>query len=269
MVNKSIILNGMVIQQGDYQEALTVFYEVIRVNNGALMFLEDHIRRLNHSLQLANIEKEILVEEVYADLNQLFKVDGIRNQNVKYAIHVEDGLLTCALYYNESFYLGTDTYKKGVSVKLERFEREHPEIKQLTLGMATIRNRLKLDDVYEYLLVDHSDEILEGTKTNVFFVKGNRVITASTAKVLGGITRHHVAALASEYFEFDETELLVDNLDSVDALFLTGTSIGILPVYKVGDYLFDSSANPVVQSLMEQYKIFEQNYIQTHQLTYN
>ena len=100
-------------------------------------------------------------------------------------------------------YLTEETYKKGVPVKTKSFERENPEIKQLTNAMQTIRKQLQLDSVYEYLLVDREGLILEGTKTNVFFVQGSEVITADTHKVLGGITRHHVAALVRGALPFD------------------------------------------------------------------
>lgn len=263
---KSIILNGNIIEQEEYTEDLTAFYEVIRVNNRALMFLEDHIKRLNHSLKMANIDKIITINSVKSDLAKLFKVDGIKNQNVKFSVSVQNERLICALYYRESIYLNEDTYKKGVSVKMKSFEREHPEIKQLTNAMQTIRKQLQLDSVYEYLLVDHEGLILEGTKTNVFFVKGSQVITADTHKVLGGITRHHVADLARVHYDFEESAFAKVNLNQVDAVFLTGTSIGVLPVCKVDDISFNSAINPVVLSLMKAYETCENTYIETHQL---
>ena len=237
---KSIILNGNIIEQEEYTEDLTAFYEVIRVNNQALMFLEDHIKRLNHSLKMANIDKIITINSVKSDLAKLFKVDGIKNQNVKFSVSVQNERLICALYYTE--------------------------IKQLTNAMQTIRKQLQLDSVYEYLLVDHEGLILEGTKTNVFFVKGSQVITADTHKVLGGITRHHVADLARVHYDFEESAFAKVNLNQVDAVFLTGTSIGVLPVCKVDDISFNSAINPVVLSLMKAYETCENTYIETHQL---
>ena len=262
----SIILNGTIIEQEEYTEDLTAFYEIIRVSNRALMFLEDHIKRLNHSLKMANINEIITINTVRADLAKLFKVDGIKNQNVKFSVSIQNEHLLCALYYIESIYLNEETYKNGVPVKTKSFERDNPEVKQLTNAMQTIRKQLALDSVYEYLLVDHEGVVLEGTKTNVFFVKGGQVITAGTHKVLSGITRHHVADLARRNYDFKESAFTKTNLNQIDAVFLTGTSIGILPVCEVDDINFNSANNPVVLSLMNAYENCKNKYIETHQL---
>lgn len=132
--------------------------------------------------------------------------------------------------------------------------------------MQAIRESLLEDDAYEYLLVDHEDTILEGTRTNVFFVKDGRVITADTHKVLGGITRHHVADLARRDYRLLESALPIKDLSQVEAVFLTGTSIGVLPVSRVDDMPYDSACHPVVLSLKEAYEKCAQDYILSHQL---
>ena len=266
MSSNSIVINGHVIKKEDYREDARAYYEVIRVKDRALMFLEDHVKRLNHSLKMAKVDKIITIDAVQSDLAKLFKADGINNQNVKLSVSAGDESLRCVLHYIESFYLAEDTYKKGVPVKTKSFKRDRPEIKQLTNAMQVIRKQLEQDSVYEYLLVDDDGLILEGTKTNVFFVKDSRVITADTHRVLGGITRHHVADLARTHFQFEEAAFAKVNVHQVDAVFLTGTSIGVLPVCKVDDINFHSAENPVVLSLMQAYETCETTYIETHQL---
>ncbi len=262
----SIILNGTPVKQEEYTENLAEFYEIIRVKNRALMFLEDHIRRLNNSLKMANIDQNISMNAVKSSFAKLFAVDGIKNQNVKLSVGVQNERLSCALYYIESVYLNEDIYQQGVLVKTKSFERENPEIKQRTIAMQMIREQLQRDSVYEYLLVDRQGLILEGTKTNVFFVKGSQVITADTRRVLGGIIRQHVAELARLHADLKESPFAKRNLQEAEAIFLTGTSIGILPVCQVDDIIFHSAANPVVLSLMKAYETGVNKYIERHQL---
>lgn len=266
MSSNSIIRNGNVIKKEEYTEDVRAYYEVIRVRDRALMFLEDHVKRLDHSLKKAGVDKTISINTIQSDLAVLFEADGIKNQNVKFSVSVEDGRLCCVLHYVESFYPDEGTYKKGVSVRTKSFEREQPEIKQLTNAMQVIRKQLQQDTVYEYLLVDDEGLILEGTKTNVFFVAGNRVITADTGRVLGGITRHYVADIAKTHFQFEEVPFVKANLQQADAVFLTGTSIGVLPVRRVDEISYSSAENPVVLSLMQAYETCENQYIETHQL---
>lgn len=266
MSQKSIILNGTVIKQDAYTEKPAEFYEVIRVKNQTLLFLEDHIKRLNNSLKMGDINKTFTITAVQSDFAKLFAADSIKNQNVKLSVSIENGHLSRALYYIESKYPEEETYKNGVQVKTQFFERANPEIKQRTDAMQTIRAQLQADTVYEYLLVDREGLILEGTKSNVFFVKGAQVSTAETSKVLGGITRQDVAALARVHSDFKESSFAKADLQGAEAIFLTGTSIGILPVCKVDDISYNSAQNPVVLSLMKAYKTYEETYIKTHQL---
>lgn len=266
MSQKSIILNGKVIRADEYTEKPAEFYEVIRVKDRAVMFLEGHVIRLNNSLKMAGIDKTFSTEAIQSDFTKLFAADTLKNQNVKISVSLENGHLSCALYYIDSKYLKEETYQKGVQVKTQFFERENPEIKQQTNAMQAIRKQLQLDTVYEYLLVDREGFILEGTKSNVFFVKGNQVITADTGRVLGGITRQHVAALAREHSDFVESSFAKADLKEADAVFLTGTSIGILPVCTVDDIGYSSAKNHVVLSLIKAYESWEKSYIETHQL---
>ena len=99
-----------------------------------------------------------------------------------------------------------------------------------------------------------------------FFVKGTQVITADTRRVLGGITRQHVGDLARTHSDFTESSFAKTDLKEAEAVFLTGTSIGILPVCKVDDISFNSANNPVVLSLMKAYETWKNTYIKTHQL---
>lgn len=63
-------------------------------------------------------------------------------------------------------------------------------------------------------------------------------------------------------FELSETCLTVNDLSSIDAVFLTGTSIKVLPVKSVDNYYYESSTNSIVNSIQHEYDNIINQYIQ-------
>jgi branched-chain amino acid aminotransferase len=115
---------------------------------------------------------------------------------------------------------------------------------------------------FEVLLLDHLGKITEGSRSNVFFVAGNKLVTSPSNKVLLGITRQKTIQLAAELnIEVLEREVNFRELKAFEAAFLTGTSPKILPVAKIDAFKFDPK-NEIVKQLMDSYQLMIDNYIQ-------
>jgi len=111
---------------------------------------------------------------------------------------------------------------------------------------ATIRegaNKMIADQkLYEVLLVNRDNLITEGSRSNVFFVKDNVFYTAPASSVLVGVTRKKVieCLYKLEYMLVEEA-VISSEIGNYDAVFLTGTSPGILPVQSIGNQIIDTS----------------------------
>ena len=114
------------------------------------------------------------------------------------------------------------------------------------------------------LLVDRNERITEGSRSNVFFVKGNRFYTAPDSMVLSGVTRKKVMeCLADLEFTIVEEAVFTSEISTFDAVFLTGTSPKVLPVRSIGKQVFNTQLL-VVNELMNQYNHLIDNYIKVH-----
>jgi len=110
-------------------------------------------------------------------------------------------------------------------------------------------------------LVDRDGMITEGSRSNVFFVKGDVFYTAPASMVLEGITRQKVIeCLTKLAFPVVEQAVKGNEIDKFDAAFLTGTSPKVLPVSAVGKQMFDVRNNAILK-LMDIYNQMIQNYI--------
>jgi branched-chain amino acid aminotransferase len=158
-------------------------------------------------------------------------------------------------------YPSANQYKLGISCGLLHAERMNPNAKVFQTEVRKQANRLmETKGFYEVLLVDHEQRITEGSRSNVFFIKGDEIITPPGKQVLLGITRQKTIACANRLnLNVSEAEIHLDALTGFDAAFITGTSPKILPVNEVDGHSFDAN-NKVLRSLMSEYnKIIQED----------
>ncbi|MCS7181439.1 MAG: aminotransferase class IV, partial [bacterium] len=99
-----------------------------------------------------------------------------------------------------------------------------------------------------------SNYISEGSVSNIFFVKEDRVYTPSLeCGCLDGITRKVVFEICEkEKIKIEEGFFKLEFLKEVDEIFFTNTLMGILPVKEINGYFKMKKLN-IVQYLRERY----------------
>ncbi len=172
----------------------TCFYEVMRVMNGNCVFLQDHLNRLQASVSLSGLKYAFHIEEVAAVIRELIRKNGLREGNIRLVLQHKEGhepvLFTYCIPYS---YPSAEQYKQGVPTDLFKIVRNNPNIKQYnSIYQQQVREFIQDKDIYEALLLDDSGCITEGSKSNVFFIRNECVMTAPGEKVLKGITRDKV-----------------------------------------------------------------------------
>lgn len=265
-INEYYINNGIVTaitgkETTDFEISV---YEVFKVVSGIPLFFEDHITRLENSLKYANIN------EYTVDFEKLYKeVLNCCKQNNKYFGNIElriskqkQGSCKCIIGFIAHNYPSPTNYIEGVVVGMMDAERKNPNAK-VKHSKTRIRANafLKEHAVYEVLLENNVGEITEGSRSNVFFITDNKIITAPVKWVLPGITRQYVMK-AIENLQLEMGRELVNSKDLayVDAAFLCGTSIGILPIKSIGNSIFNTQ-NMLLRELMQEFNALVNEYL--------
>jgi len=158
-----------------------------------------------------------------------------------------------------------DAYEAGVRCGVLHAERITPNAKVLETSVRQQANRLIRDEgYYEVLLVDHEGRITEGSRSNVFFIQGDCLVTPPGHEVLLGITRQKTIQLAKNLgMPFREAEVKLEKLNGFQAAFLTGTSPKILPLSQIGDRRLNPQ-NSLMQQLRLEYDELIREYIRTN-----
>jgi branched-chain amino acid aminotransferase len=132
-------------------------------------------------------------------------------------------------------------------------ERRNPQIKAVkTSYRERVRAVREAAGAYEALLVDDKGFISEGTRSNLFFLIDHQLCTPPSDAVLLGVTRQHVMALCQVLaIDVQEKMLHKDDLNRIEAAFITGTTIDILPIGSIGRLQFASVGHPVIQAITQ------------------
>ena len=254
-INKFYLNNGILYPindfiDEDYKEK--IIYEVLRVVNGKPVFLKEHLARMKKSFKLINEKFPYSEDEIEALIIKVIKKNDNAIGNIKVTYNINNGNLK--IYYIMHSYPAQEYYEKGVKVILYYGERENPNLKIVSTGFrAKIAKKLKEAKAHEALLVDRNGFITEGSKSNFFAIKNKKLITAKGEAVLRGITRDKIFKIAEELcVEVEEKEIKATEIQDLDSLFISGTSVAILPISQVDDIKFDVN-NEILRNIMKKY----------------
>ena len=235
-------------------------YEVIRVKEGIPLFLEDHLRRFRSSALSIGIPLTDSDNTLNSRLYQLINKNSAFDQNIKLIWSKDIGLLA---FFTKSFYPPTSYYQTGIKTTLLNLERENPNIKlQREEYQKTVLAKRERTGAYEVLLVDQDDNLTEGSRSNLFIVKEDKLYTSPAKNVLLGIVRSKVVDICRQQkIDIIEQKIPVSELNTIDGAFISGTGNDILPIASINNIELESIKNPIILTIMREYYRLVNQYI--------
>jgi len=248
-LKSSCDFNPLLLQEGKG------VYEIIRIIGQKPLFLEEHIDRFFQSMRLAGIKSELTTRQIQSRLKALIEINQLKNGNIRFqfSIHPHVGPLFLA-WITPSFYPTAEDYTKGISTISLKAERQNPNAKRDNLPVREQANQLiQQHDVFEVLLINKDGFITEGSRSNIFFISDEKIITPPLSKVLPGVTRSKIILLANENgIEVIERLVHLSELGTFNAAFLSGTSIKVLPVNQIDNITF-YTVHPIMERIQHLY----------------
>ena len=232
-------------------------YENIKVRNGIVYFVKQHIERLQKSAKVIGLIYPFTATEIENYLQKLLeklaltKPDASANIKMLLIGGREPELFIMAL---APLYPDRKLYSQGAKTITIEYERFLPKAKTLNMLPSYLNyKKAKEAGCYDALLVSKKRTIIEGTRTNFFTIKGKELFTAPAEEVLEGVTRQTVIATAQKHgFVVHEDAIPVIQIGEYDGCFLTSTSSKIVPIRQINDHEFAIS-----QPLRELMKVYD------------
>lgn len=214
--------------------------------------LEDHFRRLQNSARIVAFD-DFLKDWDYQKFQQVIR-DLLKKNHVE-----QDGLVRITIFVDDilkgarmkglKHSLSVFVYpsappfplsgaKLGVSSWRRTSDNAIParaKINGSYVNAALMKHEATSNGFDDAIALDEAGHVTESTVSNIFFVRGGKLITpTNSADLLEGITRDTIFKLAGK-LRIDYEEKVVDRseLYIADEIFLCGSSMNIAPVVSV------------------------------------
>lgn len=242
-------------------------YEVIRFYGGRPFEMDAHLHRLEQSAQEIRLTLPMELHQFAAIGTELVARNSL--QEASLYIQVTRGIAprrhefphdvrpTVFMVAREVHAIADDVRQSGVvCVSLEDRRWKMCHVKSLALlANVLAKQEAKEAGAFEAILV-RDGIVTEGTSSNVFAVRGRRLLTHPEGPfILSGITRRVVLQMAERLrIPVSLEPFTLSELKEADEVFLTGTITEILPVVRVdGKPVGRGTRGPITTDLQEAY----------------
>jgi len=223
-------------------------YEFIASYNGKLFCMKEHLDRLQHSMEGLSFP-ELDRAFIESAIHDLFKKAGIARAGIY--IQISRGVAPrdhawpkeikeqITMTIKKVMEIPSKLREDGVDIITVMDERwSNCDIKTVQiLPNAMAKQKAKTLGAYDAIFVSKEGVVREGSSSNFFIIKDDRLITHPLTKnILPGITRKIVLDLATETdLETREEFFSKADLFSAQEAFLTGTVTEILGIKSIDD----------------------------------
>jgi len=245
-------------------------FEGIRVYDGVIFKLKEHIDRLFDSATSLQIDIQTSKEEISKIVIDTIRINGLQDAYIRLVITRGVGDLgldprKCpkptifCIAEPMNPLLGEDGIKV-ITSSIRRLPVDvlNPAVKSLNyLNSILAKIQANYAGCDEAFLLDSEGYVAEGTGDNIFVIKNGKIKTPPvSSSVLKGITRDAVVDLAKEQgYEIVEEKLTLHDLYVADELFITGTAAELANVVEIdGRIINNGEMGEITKKLSKEFK---------------
>lgn len=239
------------------RELPTGAYTTFRTyNHHYVINIEIHLDRLEETASLA--KKPILLQRsaIRRCIREALEISSNPNSRIRIFIDLSLQPGRIILFIEPLRIPAAECYERGVEVVTHKIVRDNPQAKLTNFISIAHQVRQSLDLWFEeILLVDKTDNILEGLTSNFFAIVGNRLRTADQG-ILLGITRSIVLKEAKQVgVEIQFKPISIQEIPEIPEAFITSSSRGILPIRSIdGAEIGAGNPGPYTRLLTKQFE---------------
>lgn len=245
-------------------------FDFLITYNKRPFYLKEHVQRLETSANKIGLKVNHTTEEICSIVEETVRRNSHHDESNIRIVYTggisSDGvtpegngilivMVTPKLELPDWWY--TDGAKL-VTADIERFLPGAKSTNYLTAVWAL--QRAHSMDAIESIYVDRNNRLMEGTTTNFFCFKNNKLVTPKM-DILPGITRSVLLDLLSEHFDLDIRDINKDELPSMEEVFISASNKEIVPIVQVDDItIADGKLGERTRKVMQLFKDYTTAY---------
>lgn len=292
MTEQLIFLNGQLVKKEDakisvYDHGLLYgdgIFEGIRVYNGNIFRLEEHLVRLYESAQSIMLSIPYTLDELTTIIIDTIKANELQSGYIRLVVTRGVGDLgidpfkcekasvivivePLALFPEELYNTGLKIV--SASTRRNRSDVLSPKTKSLNyLNNVLVKIEANLAGVPEALMMNTDGYVAEGSADNIFIIKNKELITPpGYIGALEGITRNAVLEVARKKgYTAREDVFTRHDVYVADEVFLTGTAAEVIAVIEVdGRVIGDGTPGVITNDILRGFRdIVEQDGVKVY-----
>lgn len=247
-------------------------WEGLRVHNGRLAFLDQHLDRLWEGAKAifmdVGVSREALEARLYETIDanemeachiRLMVTRGIRSTPYQDPrVVISPATIVIIAEYKDPLPV---TVEKGLSLFTVHVRRGFPDVQDPKLNSHSKLNCITAciqatqAGADEALMLDPHGFVATCNSTHFFIVRKGEVWTSTGDYCLGGITRGNVIALCRENgIPVFERNFSLTDVYGADEAFVTGTFAGVVPAHTIDGRVLSQGRGPMVERLQTLYR---------------
>lgn len=250
-----------VVQGGD------AVWEGIRIYNGRVFMLEEHLDRLMNSAKAMAFQNIPSREEIRTEVFKTLKANGMfdeshirltltRGKKITSGMSPHFNQYGCTLivlaewkrpvYNSDGIRLITSSIRRNPAQCIDSKIHHNNLINNI---LAKIEANLA--GVEDAVMLDVDGFVSETNATNIFFVKNNTLYTPFADSCLPGITRANVMKLAAKHhISMVEKRISISEMYISDEVFVTGSMGELTPVLEIDGRKIGDAVGPVTKKMI-------------------
>jgi branched-chain amino acid aminotransferase len=228
-------------------------YETMRVYDGVIFMLDEHLSRLYRSASLIGLTIPVETDPLKRSVYETLIANSLKDAYVRLTVSRGYGPIgldpdlcpkpTIVIIAQEMKDYPKSFYENGLTLIIPETKRNlkdaiNPQIKSLNfLNNILAKIEAKRRGIYDAVMLNAYEKLTESTISNIFFCKNDILYTPSPeCGILNGITRGLVITVAKrEGLKVEEGEFTREDIYSADEVFITNSTMEVMPISRVDD----------------------------------
>lgn len=235
-------------------------FETIRVYKGIVVGLDEHLLRMRKGAEILSLEYPESVD--FENITQaLVDKNHLKEAYVRINLYKKRDGLGIIVVGEECDFYPEDMYKTGAKITWAPFVRYSKDTFNHIKTMSYAPNRAawfkaKESGFDESVFLNEKENIQEGSRSNIFFVKNSKIYTPSKqCGVLGGITRKILFDICPKIgYEIVEGEYHKSDFIDSDEVFLTSSLMDVMPVGQIDNIKLNVSNYKITYEILKAYR---------------
>lgn len=246
-------------------------WEGLRLHNGVIVFLHEHLRRLYQGAKALDLDIGISDKEMKDRLYATIKANNMHD-DVHIRLMVTRGVKTtpyqdpkatipgATIVIIPEYKVPSQNKLQGVELMTTHVRRGYPDVQDQKMNSHSKINcilaciQASKAGVDESLMLDPHGFIATCNSTHFFIVTNGEVWTSTGDYCLGGITRSKIIQLCEQKdIPIKQKNFSLFDVYGADECFITGTFAGITPVKSVDGRIIGNGERPIIAALQKHY----------------